>query len=305
MWNDRKKAYLAALSLSIIVGFSFMASKLTLGVALPLETLAHRFTVSFLVLAGLVVSGTFKIHFTREEVLSILPLSVFYPILFFSLQLYGLQYIASSEAGIIQATVPIMTLILAGIFLKEKLNRRQQLFMVLSFSGVVYISLMKGLGFTNGSFLGIILIAFSALASATSNVLSRKFSRKFGFKKLTTMAIIVGFLFFNLLNLGVHLADGNLTAYFDPLKERTYLLSVLYLGTLSTLGTSLLSNYALSKMEASRISIFNHLGTLITIFAGVVFLHEPLYSYHIIGASFILLGVIGVNYNREHPHRSP
>jgi len=302
MWNERNKAYMAAISLALIVGFSFMITKLTIGTASPIETLAHRFTVSFITLLTLILTGTVKLKLTREEVKVLLPLSLFYPILFFSFQIYGLQYIASSEAGIIQATAPIMTMILAGLLLKEKSSRKQKFFMMLSLFGVSYISFMKGLSFNIASLYGLILILCSATASATSNVLSRKFSRRYGFLKITALAITVGFLVFNLLNLILHLTKGNLSDYFDPLKNRTYLLAVIFLGTLSTLGTSLLSNYSLSKLEASRMSIFTHLGTVVSIIAGVVILHEPLYSYHIIGTILILLGVIGTNYIGRHHH---
>lgn len=120
MWNERNKAYMAAIGLALIVGFSFMITKLTIGTASPIETLAHRFTVSFLTLLIFILTGTIKLHFKWDEVKILLPLSFFYPILFFSFQIYGLQYIASSEAGIIQATAPIMTMILAGLLLKEK-----------------------------------------------------------------------------------------------------------------------------------------------------------------------------------------
>lgn len=302
MWNERNKAYMAAIGLALIVGFSFMITKLTIGTASPIETLAHRFTVSFITLLTLILTGTIKLKLTREEIKVLLPLSFFYPILFFSFQIYGLQYIASSEAGIIQATAPIMTMILAGLLLKEKSSRKQKFFMLLSLFGVTYISFMKGLSINLASLYGLLLILFSATASAMSNVLSRKFSRKYGFLKITALAITVGFLVFNLLNLILHLTNGNLSNYFDPLKNRTYLLAVIFLGTLSTLGTSLLSNYSLSKLEASRMSIFTHLGTVVSIIAGVVILHEPLYSYHIVGAILILLGVIGTNYARGHGH---
>jgi len=75
-----------------------------------------------------------------------------------------------------------------------------------------------------------------------------------------------------------------------------FLVAILYLGVFSSLGTSFLSNYALSKIEASKMSVFNNLATLITIFAGVMILHETLQYFHIIGAAIIIIGVIGTNY---------
>ncbi|HID0836330.1 TPA: EamA family transporter, partial [Clostridium botulinum] len=68
-----------------------------------------------------------------------------------------------------------------------------------------------------------------------------------------------------------------------------------YLGILSSLVTSFLLNYSLSKIEASKMSVFNNLSTLITMMAGVVFLGEKLQYFHIIGSFMIILGIVGTN----------
>ena len=114
--------------------------------------------------------------------------------------------------------------------------------------------------------------------------------------KLTFVAITTGFIIFNLVNLILHMNEGSLHTYFYPLRTPSFLLGVLFLGVLSTLGTSLLSNFALSRLEASRMSIFNHLGTVISIFAGVLLLQEHLKYYQVIGAVLIIIGVLGTNY---------
>lgn len=294
--EKKSTAYLAALSMSVIIGFSFLTNKISLDTASPWAILAHRFTFAFLALLALKILGFMKFRLTRKEVLAILPLSLFYPLLFFSLQLLGLQKVYSSEAGIIQAMTPLLTMILATLILKEKTKRMQKLFMLVSLSGVVYISLMKGAEISFESLTGYGLLLLSSLSSAMNLVLIRKLVKNHSFMKLTSVAITTGFILFNLINLTLHLMEGNIMRYFSPLKTPSFLLGVLFLGVLSTLGTSLLSNFALSRLEASRMSIFNHLGTVISIFAGVLLLHEHLRYYQVIGALLIIIGVIGTNY---------
>lgn len=114
--NEKTKAYLAALSFSAIIGFSFLFTKIALGYASPLTNLAHRYTIAALVLVVLHQTKLIKVSLSRKDILSILsilPLSLFYPLLFFIFQSFALQYISSSEAGILQALVPIFTLLLA------------------------------------------------------------------------------------------------------------------------------------------------------------------------------------------------
>jgi len=43
-------------------------------------------------------------------------------------------------------------------------------------------------------------------------------------------------------------------------------------------------------------SVFSNLATLITILAGILFLHESFRTYHLIGGVMIVMGVIGTNY---------
>lgn len=294
--EKKTAAYLAALSMSVIIGFSFFINKISLNTASPYAILAHRFSFAFIGLLLLKAFGFLKIKMARKEFFEILPLSLFYPLLFFSLQLLGLQKVFSSEAGIIQATTPLMTMILATVILKEKTARMQKIFMLVSLTGVVYISLMKGAELSLSSLTGYALLLLSSLSSAMNLVLIRKLVKSHSFMKLTTVAITTGFILFNLLNLILHMNEGSLHTYFNPLRTPSFLLGVIFLGVLSTLGTSLLSNFALSRLEASRMSIFNHLGTVISIFAGVLLLHERLSYYQVIGAVLIIIGVIGTNY---------
>lgn len=294
--NEKTKAYLAALSFSTIIGFSFLFTKVALGFASPLTNLAHRYTVAALVLLILQQSKVIQVKLTKEDILSILPMSLFYPLLFFMFQSFALQYISSSEAGILQALVPIITLILASLFLKEKTTFIQKFFLCLSVAGVIYIFLSKraNLGVETG-ILGFILMLGSVFSNAINNILSKYKGGQYRAIDLTVVVILVGFLVFNSLSLVTHFLSGNLMSYFEPLGHLSYLISILYLGILASIVTASLSIYAIVRLGASTVSVFGNLGTVLTIVAGAVFLHEPIYAYHIIGASLIIGGILGMN----------
>ena len=298
--NEKTKAYLAALAFSTIIGFSFLFTKGALGFASPLTNLAHRYTVAALVLFILQQTKVIQVKLTKEDILSILPMSFFYPLLFFMFQSFALQYISSSEAGILQALVPIITLILASLFLKEKTTLIQKFFLFLSVAGVVYIFLNKGANFgVETGILGFILMLGSVFSNAINNILSKYKGGQYRAIDLTVVVILVGFLVFNSLNLVTHFLSGNLMAYFEPLGHLSYLFSILYLGILASIVTASLSIYAIVRLGASTVSVFGNLGTVLTIIAGSVFLHEPIYTYHLIGASLIIGGILGMNLIRS------
>ncbi|CAM4158992.1 MULTISPECIES: DMT family transporter [Bacillus cereus group] len=294
--KNTTKAYISALLYSFIIGFSFMFVKLALTITNPLDTLAHRFTVAFIAASIPVIFGFVKLNISFKNILALLPLAIFYPALFFAFQAFGLVYTSSSEAGIIQAAIPIFTMILASYFLKEYTNIWQKTSVLISVIGVIYIFIMNGIVAHKTSFIGVILILLSALSSACYNVLARKMTKKFKLMDLTYTMTALGFISFNSIAIVDHLNKGTITIYFKPFTNGTFLISILYLGLLSSLLTALLLNYSLSYIEAAKISVFSNLSTLITIIAGVVFLHEQIAYYHIIGTIMIIIGVIGTNF---------
>jgi drug/metabolite transporter (DMT)-like permease len=264
----------------------------------PLNILAHRFTVSFITISIPVLLKWIKLNIGLEDMKKILPLSIFYPALFFAFQSFGFSYISSSEAGIIHATIPIITLILATFILKEKTTLVERISVFLSVVGVVYIFLMKGINFKSSSFIGIVLIFLSAISSSSYNVLARKIVQKYKFIDVAYVMIFIGFISFNLLSMVDRLYKGDLKTYFSAFANQDFLISILYLGILSSVVTSLLSNYALSIISAPKMSVFNNLSTLVTVVAGVLLLNERLYYYHIIGIVSILIGVLGTNLDK-------
>lgn len=82
-----------------------------------MDLLAHRFTAAALSVILLKVFGLINIpRPTLKKAGLLLLLSLFYPLLLFALQTYGLLYSSASEGGIIFASLPILTLIAATIF---------------------------------------------------------------------------------------------------------------------------------------------------------------------------------------------
>ncbi|MCR8643262.1 DMT family transporter [Paenibacillus sp. N1-5-1-14] len=296
--TDQSKGYIAALTGTLLIAFSFLFVKIALSSASPLDTLAHRFTITFLGATLLLVHKKFRFRVSGKDILRILPLAVLYPTMFFAFQAFGLMYTTSSEAGIIHATVPIFTLVLATIFLKERTTILQRIFTVFSVTGVVYIFMMSGLNVANYSMTGVIFILISAITNSMYSVLSRKLVKNYSPFQLTYVITALGFITFNVISISDHLIHPEAAGYLAPLMNSDYLFAILYLGIFSSLFSAFLSTYSVSKIEATKMSVFGNLGTLITIIAGVLILNESLQIHHFIGAVIILIGVIGTNFSK-------
>ena len=293
--KNQHLAYLAAMGHTLITGLSFMFLKIGLNVSNPWDVLAFRFTASFLALLIPLLLKWIKLDINREKIIKVLPLAIFYPMLFFATQTFGLQYLTSSESAILFAMMPIFTLILATYFLREETTLLQKLSVMLSVAGVVYITLKKGASFEFKNVMGISLILLSALSFSIYSIMVKKLTKNSTILEMTYMMIFISFIFFNAMSIGRHMLNGTINSFLEPLYQPRFIMAVVYLGVLSSLVTSLLANYALSKIDASKMCVFTNLSTVISIIAGVIFLNEKIYYYHIIGSILIISGVVGTN----------
>ncbi len=293
-FDSPRYAYIAIVVYATIVGLSFLFVKLALQAADPLDTLAHRFTVAAAAASAPLLFG-WRPRIRAKDLPGLLPLACFYPALFFAFQAYGLQTTTSSEAGIVHATVPIFTMLAAAVYLKERATLTRVLFTLLSVAGVVYIFAIKGASFAAADGRGLLLILLSALSAAAYNAGARKKSRQIPLADMTYVMTVIGFLAFNAIAIVRHGSEGTLGDYFKPFGNVEFALAMAYLGILSSLVTSFLSNFALSKLEAAKVGVFNHLSTLVSIAGGVVFMGDRLHYYHWIGAALIVLGILGAN----------
>ena len=295
MNNRLYLAYICAIVNATIVGLSFLFTKTAISESNPLDTLAFRFTVAFLTVSLLILFKIVKVEIRLKSYTKLLPLTILYPTLFFSFQAFGLQSVPSSEAGILFATIPILTTIMASIFLKEQTTSIQKVSIILSVIGVIYIFLMKGSSLSFASWSGILLLLISCLSSAGYAVLTRSLVRTFKPLEITFFMVGVGFIFFNAASFVTHISNGSLQTMFTPWTNTNFIISILFLGVLASFVTSLLSNYILSKLSATQMSVFSNMSTIISIAAGAIFLAEEIFLYHIVGSALIILGVIGTN----------
>jgi drug/metabolite transporter (DMT)-like permease len=290
-------AYAAAVLNAAIIGLSFLFVKIALEHAGPIDTLTYRFAVSFAVMSVPVLFRQVKWSYRGKPIFQALLLATLYPIAFFLLQTVGLNYADSSEGGILFAFTPVLTVFLASLFLKEATTLLQKLSIVLSVLGVVLIFILKGSmgSLDRSSFLGIFLLFLSCVSMAGYNVWARSLLRTFRPAEISYMMLSVGFVAFLAASLIDHGTAGTLDQFMAPLASGSFIASILYLGVLSSLVTSLSANYALSKLEASRLSVFSNLSTVVSIGAGAMFLGEDIKTYHVLGSLLILLGVVGTN----------
>lgn len=289
--------YLGAIISSSIFGLSFLFTKRAIMITSAFKLLSLRFLLAFAAMSVLVIFKVIKVDYKNKPIREILIACIAQPVIYFIFETYAIKYTSSSYAGLFIALIPIAVSILGIYALKEMPGKLQWFFIFMSVSGVVYIILNDSVTVSGNSMvLGTVFLFVAIVSASVFSIYSRKISSYFTSFEITYFMMGMAASVFNVIALVIDIYNGQVTSYFEPLLNIDVLISVLYLGILSSVVAYYLTNYSLSKMAASKFTVFTNLATIVSIVAGVVFLHETFRFYHVIGSVLILAGIIGTNY---------
>jgi drug/metabolite transporter (DMT)-like permease len=288
-------ALISGIGVSTIFGLSFLFTSNALKNISPFQLMAYRFLIAAILLQILRTLRIIKVNLKGKNIKPLLLLSLVQPGLYFIFETYGLKFATSSEAGLMISLIPIMVTVMAYFFIGEKSTPLQIGFIALSVGGVILIVLLKSTLSLSGDVTGILFLLGAVTAGAAYNILSKKASDKFSPIEITYVMMWFGTILFNMIAISELSIGGTLIDYFKPFENPSTLISLLYLGTLSSVLAFLLVNFMLSKIPASTSALFGNLTTIVSIVAGVFINKEPFYWYHIVGSIMILIGIWGVN----------
>jgi len=294
MLKNRKEelSLVFALSGFVIFGFSFIFSKQALSVSSLFVMLAARFSIAFLILNLLILTGKLKINLKKGNLGLLLMLGIVQPIIYFICESYGIKLSATSFVGTILALIPMVSLVLGVVLLKEKVIALQVFCTLASVFGVV----LTAMGQASGSFswAGFGLLLGAVFSASVFNIISRKISVDFSAFERTYVMFALGSVTFLAIALFQSRADMQ-TLFFAPLTNPAFLLPVIFLAGLSSVGAFLMINYAMTYLDVSRIAIFGNITTVISILVGVIILKEHFGAYQLLGSLIIIASVYVVN----------
>ncbi len=290
--NDEQKGMLAATIAFVIFGFSYLFSKMALNLTEPAILLGARFSVTFVALNLLVLTRAMKVHFRGKPVGAAILLGVVQPVFYFIFENYGLKYTTTSFTGMVSAVSPIFTAVLGAIFLKERPNRKQWAFILISIAGVMMVS-VGGAGGQN-TLLGAACLVAAYLSGAVYTLLVRRYSREFTAFELTYMMFMVGFAFFTGWAFFQY-RERTLPMLAEALAHGQFVASALYLGVAASVLAYLLANYSIAKLPVARAMIFGNVSTVVSVIAGVAFMGDHFGATQAAAFALILAGVWGVN----------
>ena len=277
--------------------FASMASGLG-GVGLAITRLAlpqtDPFSLSFLrwfiMLLGLVAFSARALlttRFARKDFLKVSLLGIAYFSGFPICLTFGLEFTTSGRAGIVFATMPVWTIIIASFFQIEKLNATKFIAILLAFGGVV-LSLASNLSENNGQILtGDILITIGVISASIFTVFAKGLIKNYGNQPVMVYALLSGVVFMFLIALlfGSPFAgslDFDINGWFY----------VFILGIPSGALMIYFWGLALRMISPTQAAICSGFNPLTAILAGAILLGEEITSLFLIGFLCVISAVI-------------
>lgn len=201
-------------------------------------------------------------------------------------QFTGLQYSSVGNMTLISTTAPVITVILARIFLNERLNFIQIIGIIISFMGTLYLLSEGNLyTFTQMNFnKGDIFFFIGEVAWVIYILLSIPILKKISVLSATAWSGLFGAI---LTALFAHYTVG---FYIVPLSTIAFysFLFIIFGGGITAM---ICWNLGTKKVGASNSAIFLNLLPIVGIISAYFTLNEPITFSKIISGIFIILGV--------------
>lgn len=285
------KAIAAAIVTQIFWGLSFLASSIGQESASPFVLMSYRFDIALLALTVPVLLGKQKLDLRGKSIKPLLLLGAMEPCIYFVGEQYGLKYSSSAFSGIMIAVIPIVTIIFAAIFLKERPSKKQWLFSALSIAGIIVITLAENSG-GSITFKGFALLCLAVVTGSAFSVISCGVSGRFSVFERTYFMQAMGAVFFTTLALIEN--SGSAAALIAPAANPRFILAALFLALGASVAGYSLFNYAVSHAPMANVAVFHNLATIVSVAAGIFILGEKLTAVSLGAMVVVLIGIWGV-----------
>jgi drug/metabolite transporter (DMT)-like permease len=289
----KPKHWFVFIFLGLIWSSSFLWIKIGVQEIGPMALVAFR--MLFGALTAVLIATYQKVGWPRDwktwGIYAILgPTSLAIPIFFIS---WGEQTIDSAVASILNATVPLFTILIAHYWLHDdKITLPRALGLLIGFAGVIVLLSEDLLTSSHSSVIGQAAVILASLFYAGSSVFARRTTQHVdgfvrGAAPLITAAIFMWLL--------------------GPVAEKPFLfptlpltwIAVLWLGVLGSGLAIIMFYYLLHEIGPTRTSLVTYLFPLGGVILGVIFLDEHLSWQLVLGAALIISSIVVVNWKSK------
>jgi drug/metabolite transporter (DMT)-like permease len=283
----KPKHWLVFITLGLVWSTSFLWIKIGVQEIGPMALVAFR--MLFGALAAVAIGVFQKVNWPRDRktwmIFAILgPASLAIPIFFIS---WGELTIDSAVASILNATVPLFTIVIAHFWLHDdKMTVQKVLGLLVGFAGVIVLLSEDLSAGAHNSAIGQAAVILASLFYAGSAVAARKFTQHVEGVARAAMPLITSAILMWIV---------------APLMEKPFLvptlpitwIAALWLGILGSGLAMIMYYYLIHEIGPTRTSLVTYLFPLGGVLLGVIFLGEHL-SWQLLAGSMLIVSSLAV-----------
>ncbi|WP_085991417.1 DMT family transporter [Oceanobacillus senegalensis] len=209
---------------------------------------------------------------------------------FFNTFIYGaLQFTSATNVSVLESSIPVLTVILSAIILKEKLLKVQWIGVVLSFLGAIWVILdgklllLASTAWNIGDGIMIGAIVCWSIYSIYVKQYMQLFP-SFGAPFIMTGISVLALLPF--------VAIEWITYGIPTFQIPSHILGLLFLGIFPSFIALVFYNRAVTLLGPSHASVFLNFLPVVTIIGAFLWLGETITLLQIIGSAFVIFGVM-------------
>jgi drug/metabolite transporter (DMT)-like permease len=295
---SRLRVWIAFVLLSLAWGSSYLFIRIGLRQLSPVSLVAMRLFIATIGILAIDVARRQNLRIPWRGVFMIAIMSAFSTSIPFLLISWGEETVPSGLAAVLNSTVPIFSVLLAGLVLQDEPITLPRIGgVVVGFAGILL--LISGDLTHNGvhwtSILGQIAIVGASACYAIGAVLVRKTLRGISATTIATYA------------LGITAVETGLISLIFSRPPLTSLHSsslgaVIWLGLVGSALGYILYYVIIENWGASRGTLVTYMLPPVGLALGVIFLGEALTWRILAGSALVILGVVLAGLVRSRPH---
>lgn len=291
-------AIIALILASVIWGASFPIYKWSLEIVPPFLFIFVRFFGASLLILPFVYKN---LKINKKDIPKILTIAILGVSVQASLLFLGLQLTPSINAPIITAIGPIVLIIAATIFLKEKLKSKILVGVTISLLGALIIIIQPVLeaGGITGSFLGNFLIFLATMISVATVLLMKKLINTYSPLSITFWMFFIGSL--SLIPFVIYELQ---TITIVQLISPQSLFGLIYAIIFPAAIAHALFVFGLKYLTVGEVGVFDYIIPIATVAVAIPLLNETITVTYLVSAILIFIGVFiaegHIHYRHHH-----
>ena len=285
----KTKHWAVFLTLGAIWGSSFLWIEIALREIGPITLVAFRVLFGLLFGAAVIIIQRIPLPRTLKEWIPLSVLGLTNIAIPFFLISWGQKSIDSGVASILDATVPLFTILAAHFMLHDdKMTTPKVLGLLIGFAGVVVL-MSKDIGNSTSSLLGQLAVILACAFYAGSSIFARVYTENIpatlrGLGPLVSASVVMiisAFIFETPVKV--------------PSLPITWI-ALLWMGILGSGMAFIMLFYLIHEIGPTRATMVTYLFPLGGVSLGVIFLHEALTWQVVTGAALIILSLVVANW---------